>query len=207
MLAVRMIRQDLLFTGPSFLGPNRTGPQRLATRRHWRQPKRETERASNKRSRPHTSKLAATRACRKPAIHQFVPERPTSGGPIVRLHDARVDEALRDVQTIRTLAAGLSRKRDGIYLLLMEIYRIGRRWIKSKHAKEMRDAVIYHENLLIDRRARKNVFRFLIEVGYPVKVTFRSRYTNALRYAHAHDCPDGKFDGFPKKRGRYRDVR
>lgn len=120
---------------------------------------------------------------------------------LVRLHDARVDEALRDVQTIRTLAGGLSRKRDAIYLLLMEIYRIGRRWIKSNHAREMRDAVIYHENLLIDRRARKNVFRFLIEVGYPVKVTFRSRYTNALRYAHAHDCSDANLTGFLKSRG------
>jgi hypothetical protein len=118
----------------------------------------------------------------------------------VRLHDARVDEALRDVQTIRTLAAGLSRKRDGIYLLLMEIYRIGRRWIKSRHAREMRDAFIY-ENLLIDRRAKKNVFRFLIEVGYPVKVTFRSRYANALRYAHAHDCRDANLTHFLKSKG------
>jgi hypothetical protein len=119
----------------------------------------------------------------------------------VKLHDARVDEALRDVQTIRTLAAGLSRKRDGIYLLLMEVYRIGRRWIKTGYAREMRDAFIHFENLLIDRRAKKNVFRFLIEVGYPVKVKYRSRYADALRYAHANYCADANLTPFIKSKG------
>ena len=111
------------------------------------------------------------------------------------------NEALRDVQTIRTLAKGLSRTRDSIYLLLKEIYRVGRKWLKSNKAKELRDAVIGLKSFRIDSRARKNIFRFLIEVGYPVRKTYRSRYANALRYAHAHNCPSENLARFITSRG------
>src|ERR1700733_10156877 len=52
-----------------------------------------------------------------------------------------LNEALQDVETIRTLAAGMSRKRDGIYPVLAGTYGIGRKWLESGLAREMRDAV------------------------------------------------------------------
>ena len=58
-----------------------------------------------------------------------------------------IDEALQDVQTIKTVAAGLTRKRDGIYVLLTVIYRIGHKWIKGGLSRALRDAVADHEEI------------------------------------------------------------
>jgi hypothetical protein len=112
-----------------------------------------------------------------------------------------VDEASRDIQKIRAIAAGLSRSPDDIYLVLSEIYGVGRKWLKSGQASEIRDGVIQRMGLRFDRRVKKRLFRFWIEVGYDVNVKLRSRYANALRYAHAHDCPRGSLREFLKSRG------
>ena len=111
------------------------------------------------------------------------------------------NEAIRDIETIRRVAKGLSRQRDDVYLLMIVIYRVGQKWITSNQAKEMRRSVIQQLKLRIDRRARKSVFRFLIEVTYPVDVKLRSRYANALHYAHAHKCPPDDLPGFLKSKG------
>ena len=52
-----------------------------------------------------------------------------------------VDEALQDIEMIRTTVAGLSRKRDAVYVGLTQIYAVRGKWAKSGEAKEMRDAV------------------------------------------------------------------
>jgi hypothetical protein len=49
-----------------------------------------------------------------------------------------VHEAQRDINTIRAVAAGLSRKRDAVYVLLSEIYLVGHKWARSGKAKELR---------------------------------------------------------------------
>ena len=112
-----------------------------------------------------------------------------------------VDEAIRDIQKIRAIAAGLSRSPDDIYLVLSEIYGVGRKWLKSGQVWEIRDGVIQRMGLRFDRRVKKRLFRFLIEVGYDVNVKLCSRYANALRYAHAHGCPRDNLREFLKSRG------
>ena len=42
-----------------------------------------------------------------------------------------IHEAQRDINTIRAVAAGLSRKRDAVYVLLRQIYVVGHKWVKS----------------------------------------------------------------------------
>lgn len=111
-----------------------------------------------------------------------------------------INEALRDIQTIRTVAAGLTRKRDGVYVLMTEIYRIGRKWHRSGQAREFRNAVMQHEKIQMDRRVRKQIFRFLIEVGWSLEIG-QSRYANALRYAQANNCPPAELTIFLKSRG------
>jgi hypothetical protein len=110
-----------------------------------------------------------------------------------------IDEALRGIAKIRAIAAGLSRSPDDIYLVLSEVYSVGCSWLKSGQAKEIRDGVIRRMGLRCDRRVKKRLFRFLIEVGYDVNVKLRSRYANALRYAH--DCPCDSLREFLKSRG------
>ena len=112
-----------------------------------------------------------------------------------------VDEAILDIQKIRAIAAGLSRSPDDIYLVLSEIYGVGRKWLKSGQVWEIRDGVIRRMGLRFDRRVKKRLFRFLIEVGYDVNVKLCSRYANALRYAHAHGCPRDSLREFLKSRG------
>ncbi len=111
------------------------------------------------------------------------------------------NEALRDIQTIKSVAAGLSRKRDAVYVLMTEIYRIGLRWRKSGQPRELRDYLMQQEKLRVDRRARKTIFRFLIEVAYPVDRRLRSRYANALNYARMHNCSSTDLTEFLKSRG------
>jgi hypothetical protein len=113
-----------------------------------------------------------------------------------------VHEAQRDINTIRAVAAGLSRKRDAVYVLLTQIYLVGHKWAKSGQAKVLRDAVIILEELRVDRRTRRNLFRFLIEVGWPaLDRKLRSRYANALKYATSKNCPIAKLTTFLKSRG------
>jgi hypothetical protein len=113
-----------------------------------------------------------------------------------------VHEAQRDINTIRAVAAGLSRKRDAVYVLLSEIYLVGHKWARSGKAKELRDSIIILEGLRIDPRAKRRIFRFLIEVGWPTLDTkLRSRYANALRYASSKNCAAAKLTTFLKSRG------
>jgi hypothetical protein len=112
-----------------------------------------------------------------------------------------IDEALQDVQTIKTVAAGLPRKRDSIYLLLTVIYRIGGKWCKNHVSATMRDAVAVHEGIKVDLRAKRNVFRFLIEITYRVEIKLRSRYANALRYAWVRHCSPAGLTDFIKCAG------
>jgi hypothetical protein len=113
-------------------------------------------------------------------------------------------QSLSDIELIFAVAAGLTRKRDSIYLLLTEIYSVGRSWLKGgrDQARETRDAAIQSLGIRVDRRAKRNVFRFLIEVGCrAVDKKLRPRYANALRYAYSHDCPPKNLITFLKSRG------
>ena len=113
-----------------------------------------------------------------------------------------IHEAQRDINTIRAVAAGLSRKRDAVYVLLRQIYVVGHKWVKSGQPKVLRDAVILLEDIRVDPRAKRNLFRFLIEVGWPaLDRKLRSRYANALRYAASKNCPTAKLTTFLKSRG------
>jgi hypothetical protein len=112
-----------------------------------------------------------------------------------------IDRALQDVQTIKSVAAGLPRKRDSIYVLLTVIYRIGGNWRKSHVSAATRDAVAAHEGIKVDRRSKRNVFRFLIEITYRVEIKLRSRYANALRYARARNCLPAGLTDFIKGKG------
>jgi hypothetical protein len=112
-----------------------------------------------------------------------------------------IDRALQDVQTIKSVAAGLPRKRDSIYVLLTVIYRIGGNWRKSHVSAATRDAVAAREGIKVDRRAKRNVFRFLIEITYRVEIKLRSRYANALRYARARNCLPAGLTDFIKSAG------
>jgi len=111
-------------------------------------------------------------------------------------------EPLRDIEMIRTTVAGLSRKRDAVYVALTQIYSIRRKWAQSGRAKEMAEAVIIHEKLRIDGRVRKSLFRFLIEAGWRgLDTKLRSRYTNALKYALLKKCPTEQLTAFIKGNG------
>ncbi len=65
-----------------------------------------------------------------------------------------IDEAMRDIQKIRAIAAGLSRSPDAIYLVLSEIYGVGRKWAKSGRAREIRDGIIQRLDVRLDRRVK-----------------------------------------------------
>jgi len=111
-------------------------------------------------------------------------------------------EPRRDIEMIRTTVAGLSRKRDAVYVALNQIYSTRRKWANSGQAKELAAVVIKHQILKIDRRAMKSLFRFLIEVGWPgLDKKQRSRYANALRYARLKKCSPEKLTGFIKANG------
>lgn len=109
---------------------------------------------------------------------------------------------LEEIQKLRVIAAGLSRRRDGIYLLLGEIYDVARDWLECGQAEKIKLALIQLRKSRIDRRLRRNAFRFLVEQSCPaVNKTVRSRYANALRYAFAHHCPGSRVTEFIKSRG------
>jgi hypothetical protein len=113
-----------------------------------------------------------------------------------------IHEAQRDINMLRAVAAGLSRKRDAIYVLLSQIYQVAHKWVESRQAKELRDAVIILEGLRVDPRAKRNLFRFLIELSCPtLNKKLRSRYANALKYAISKKCPPSEFTKFIKARG------
>jgi hypothetical protein len=112
-----------------------------------------------------------------------------------------INEALQDVQTIKIVAAGLTRKRDDIYLLMMTIYQVGLKWLKPRMSAELRDAIADHEKIRHDHRTNKNIFRFLVEVASPLDIQQRSRYTNVLRYAWLRHCPLEGLTEFIKRNG------
>ena len=112
-----------------------------------------------------------------------------------------IKEVLQDVQTIKTVAAGLTRKRDDVYLLMTVIYRIGQKWLKLRVPGALRDAVAAHEEIRVDRRTKKYVFRFLIELACSVNKKLRSRYANALQYARLCHCPLEGLTEFIKRNG------
>src|ERR1035437_658149 len=112
-----------------------------------------------------------------------------------------IKEALQDVQTIKSVAAGLTRKRDGIYVILTVIYQVAHKWLKPRMSAELRDAIADHEKIRIDHRTNKNIFRFLVEVASPLDIKQRSRYTNALRYAWLRHCPLEGLTDFIKGKG------
>ena len=112
-----------------------------------------------------------------------------------------IDEALQDVQTIKSVAAGLTRKRDDIYVILTVTYRVGRKWLNGHLSHRLQDAILEREKVRVDRRARRKVFRFLIELACPVDTKLRSRYANALQYARLRYCPLERLTGFIKSKG------
>jgi len=113
-----------------------------------------------------------------------------------------IHEAQRDINTIHAVAAGLSRRRDAVYMLLTHIYQVGHKWLKGGQAKELRDAVIILEEVKVDPRVKRKLFRFLIELGCPtLERKLRSRYANALSYAASKKCPIAKLAPFLKSRG------
>ncbi len=113
-----------------------------------------------------------------------------------------VHEAQRDIKTIQTIATGLSRKRDAVYVLLGQIYAVAHKWMKSDQRKVLRDAVIALEEIRVDPRAKRSLSRFLIEVGCrDTDTKLRSRYANALKYASSKKCPVGELTTFLKKSG------
>jgi hypothetical protein len=112
-----------------------------------------------------------------------------------------IDEALQEVQTIKSVAAGLTRKRDDVYLLMTATYRIGCKWRECHVSAALRDAVTAHEEIRVDHRAQRNVFRFLIELAWSVKIKLRSRYANALQYARVRNCVPSGLTDFIKRNG------
>ena len=112
-----------------------------------------------------------------------------------------INEALQDLLRIKSVAAGMTRKRDDVYVLLAAIYQTGRKWLKRGVSRALRDAILKHEKVRVDRRTTRKVFRFLIELTCMIDTKLKSRYANALRYAQAHDCPPTDLTGFLKRRG------
>ena len=112
-----------------------------------------------------------------------------------------IDEALQDVQRIKSVAAGLTRKRDSVYVLMTAIYQVAHKWLKPRMSAELRDAIADHEKIRLDHRTNKNIFRFLVEVASPLDIQQRSRYTNALRYAWLRHCPLEGLTEFIKRNG------
>ena len=111
-------------------------------------------------------------------------------------------EALQNIEMIRTTVAGLLRKRDAVYVGLTQIYAVRRKSANSGNAREMLDAVIKHENLRIDGRVEKSLFRVLIEVGWSgLHTKQRARYANALKYALLNKCPTEQLTAFIKGNG------
>ncbi len=118
-----------------------------------------------------------------------------------------VHEAQRDINTIRAVATGLSRKRDAVYVLLTQIYEVAFKWLKSGQAKELEDAVIRIGKIRVDPRIKRSLGRFLIEIGCPnVEQKLRSRYANALKYARSKKCPPSELTTFLKARGGIEDC-
>ena len=112
-----------------------------------------------------------------------------------------IKEALQDVQTIKSVAAGLTRKRDSVYVLMTAIYQVAHKWLKPRMSAELRDAIADHEKIRLDHRTNKNIFRFLVEVASPLDIKQRSRYTNALRYAWLRHCHLERLTEFIKRKG------
>ena len=110
-------------------------------------------------------------------------------------------EALQDLQTVKSVAAGMTRRRNDVYVLMTEIYRIGRKWLNRGVSRALRDAILEHEKVRVDRRTTRKVFRFLIELTCSLDTKLKSRYANAMEYARLRDCPATELTEFLKKDG------
>jgi hypothetical protein len=111
------------------------------------------------------------------------------------------DEASQDLQTLRIVAGGLTRKRDAIYVLLVAIYLVGLKWLNRGVSPTFREIILQKEGVRVDRRAKRRVFRLLIELAYPIETKLRSRYANALEYARLRDCPSAEVGAFLRSKG------
>ena len=112
-----------------------------------------------------------------------------------------LDQALSDIDKIERLAEGLTRRRDDIYLLLTEIYRVGRKWIKQA-PRGLKRNLIARLDRSFDRRTTRSAFRFLIEVTLKkIDPKAKQRYANALRYGHMRHCPSQQLAEFIKRSG------
>jgi hypothetical protein len=111
------------------------------------------------------------------------------------------DEARQDLQTLRTVAGGMTRRRDAIYVLLVATFEIGQKWRNRGANKTFREEVLRKEGVRIDRRAKKTIFRLLIELTYTIDIKLKSRYANALEYARLSDCPSASVGDFLRSKG------
>jgi hypothetical protein len=112
-----------------------------------------------------------------------------------------LNEAVSDLKKLERLAEGLTRRRNDIYLLLAEIYRVGLKWLKLGPA-DLKRKLIAHLERKFDRRTTRSVFRFLIEVTLKeVGPKAKQRYANAVRYPHMRHCPSQRLADFMKRNG------
>lgn len=111
------------------------------------------------------------------------------------------DEASQDLKTLRSVAGGLTPKHGAIYVLLVAIYQVGRKWRNRGASKTFREELLQREGVRVDRRVKKTIFRLLIELTYPIGTKLKSRYANALEYARLHDCPSAGVGDFLRSRG------
>jgi hypothetical protein len=112
-----------------------------------------------------------------------------------------LDEALQDLQTLRTVAAGLSRERDAIHVLLAAYYQTGCRWHETGVSRGLREAILQKEGRRVDGRIKRKVFRFLIELTCRADAKLKSRYSNALEFARLRGCSPEELVGFVKRNG------
>jgi hypothetical protein len=112
------------------------------------------------------------------------------------------EEVRQDLRALRTVADGLTRERDAIYLLLVAVYRAGRQWRHNVSAALARRILTEDKMIRVDRRATRNVFRFLVEFTcQKMDVKLRSRYSNALGFAHLSNCEPANLRAFMKSNG------
>lgn len=70
------------------------------------------------------------------------------------------DEAVQDVQMLKGVAAGLTRKRDDIHVFIAAIHRVGGKWLKRGVSRALRSKVMWHEGVHLDPRTIKIFFGF-----------------------------------------------
>ncbi len=112
-----------------------------------------------------------------------------------------IDEVRNDLLHLKTIADGLTRKRDAIYILLTAIYLVRRKWLKNDVSRNFIDAILKEDHIFVDERAKKTGFRLLVEIACETDVKLKSRYASALCYAHQCGCSASELRHFIKCRG------